>query len=518
MRSTLLLLLCLSALVLVPTSPAQADELTDKIQSIITAPEYKGSRWGILAVDLKTKAVVYALNPDMLFAPASVTKLYSCAAALLALGPDRRYQTPVHRRGEVDKGILKGDLIVVAGGDLTLGGRTTADGKLAFKDHDHIYAGYFSTNTELTDTDPLAGLKELARQVKAAGIVAITGDVLIDDRLFQRERGSGSGPSVVTPIVVNDNLLDLIVTPGEKPGEPATVKVRPETALYSVESKVLTLPWWKTAAISIETSGPGRIRVIGVISANTKPVIRIHSVSDPAQFARGLFIEALRREGIEVKADLNMAAAKLPEREDYAQLSHVAGLVSAPLSELLKVTLKVSHNPYASTLPLLIAVKHGKHTLADGMKLQGEVLAKLGVDVQSISLESGAGGGNGDRVSPRVTVQLLTALAARPDFATFESCLPILGVDGTLADVVGKDSPARGKVFAKTGTYTDADLLNQRAYLRSKALGGVMTTASGRKLAFAVFVNDVPLPKGIEPAREGKVLGKICEILYQGVR
>jgi D-alanyl-D-alanine carboxypeptidase/D-alanyl-D-alanine-endopeptidase (penicillin-binding protein 4) len=455
----------------------------------------------------------------MLFAPASVTKLYSCAAAMLAIGPDQRYETPVYRRGDVDSGVLKGDLVLVAQGDLTLGGRTQADGKLAFKDHDHVYAGYLSTQTELTDTDPLAGLNDLARQIKAAGIVAISGDLLIDDRLFQRERGSGSGPSIVTPIMVNDNIVDVIVTPAAKAGEPATIKVRPETALHRVESKVETVAREKVARLRLERTETGAIRVVGEISANMKPVVRIYSVEDPVRFARALFIEALRRAGVEVKAELDkMPSAKLPEREAYAKLPCVAKLESAPLSELLKVTLKVSHNPYASTLPMLLAAKNGKRTLADGMKLQRDALAQLGVDVTSISLESGAGGGNADRVTPRVTVQLLTLLAARPDFATFQACLPVLGVDGTLVDVVGKDSPARGKVFAKTGTYTDSDLLNQRPYLRSKSLAGVMTTASGRKLAFAVFVNDVPLAKGIEPAREGKVIGRICEILYQDAR
>jgi hypothetical protein len=34
-------------------------------------------------------------------------------------------------------------------------------------------------------------------------------------------------------------------------------------------------------------------------------------------------------------------------------------------------------------------------------------------------------------------------------------------------------------------------------------------------LILALYVNDVHLEKGIEPSREGKQLGKICEALYQ---
>ena len=56
---------------------------------------------------------------------------------------------------------------------------------------------------------------------------------------------------------------------------------------------------------------------------------------------------------------------------------------------------------------------------------------------------------------------------------------------------------------------------NERALLRSKSIAGVMTTAKGRTLVFAIFVNDVSLPKGVETSREGKLLGKICEIVYQ---
>jgi len=81
--------------------------------------------------------------------------------------------------------------------------------------------------------------------------------------------------------------------------------------------------------------------------------------------------------------------------------------------------------------------------------------------------------------------------------------------------VVGKSSPAKGKVSAKTGTYTDVDLLNDRILLRSKALAGYLTTKTGRPLAFTFFVNDVVLPRGVETTREGRALGRLCEILYQ---
>ncbi|HEV3204534.1 MAG TPA: D-alanyl-D-alanine carboxypeptidase, partial [Gemmataceae bacterium] len=193
----------------------------------------------------------------------------------------------------------------------------------------------------------------------------------------------------------------------------------------------------------------------------------------------------------------------------------VALFTSPPVSELIKVTLKVSHNLYASTLPILAAVHKGKSSLADGLRLQRQFLTDLGLPVDTISFGGGAGGANADATTARATVQLLLALAKRPDYPLFEAGLPILGVDGTLADTVPGDSPAKGKVRGKTGTLIWQDVMNDRLLLRSKALAGTMTTASGKNLVIALFVNDVPLQKGVDSTREGKVLGKLCEIIYQ---
>jgi D-alanyl-D-alanine carboxypeptidase/D-alanyl-D-alanine-endopeptidase (penicillin-binding protein 4) len=497
-------------------SLSAADDLANRIEAITNGPHYKQARWGILVVDAENGKTVYAHDADRLFLPASTTKLYSCAAALVALGADHKFETPVYRRGDLADGRLKGDLILVASGDLTLGGRTDSGGKVAFQDDDHTYANSFIGKAKLTDTDPLAGLKELAKQIAAAGIKRIDGEVLIDNRLFARAHGSGSGPDVLSPIVVNDNVVDVVITPADKEGEPAKVVLRPETSFVQMDAQVDTVAEKKEAHVELHAVGGERFLIRGRIPVNSRPLVRIFPVDDPAGFARALFIEVLRKEGVSVPASpLHAPQAELPEQASYARLPRVALLTSPPLSEVLKVTLKVSHNLYASTLPLLVAVKNGKRTLEDGLKAQRRILADLGVEVGTISFAGGAGGANADAVTPRATVQLLQAMSKRPDYEVYRACLPVLGVDGTLAEVVPADNPARGKVQAKTGTLGWHDAMNDRLLLRSKALAGTMTTQKGRTLFFAMFVNDVPLPPRGEPTREGKVLGKLCEIIYQ---
>ncbi len=176
--------------------------------------------------------------------------------------------------------------------------------------------------------------------------------------------------------------------------------------------------------------------------------------------------------------------------------------------------LKVSHNLQASTQPLLLAAKHGKRTLEDGLHVQRDVLRRLGVDVDTISFGGGAGGSSADLVTPRATVQLLLHMATRPDAAVYKAALPVLGIDGTLSEAVGPESPARGKVYAKTGTYFVDNTLRGRIVLTSKALAGYMTTTSNRELVIALFVNNVHLEKASETALVGKTLGRLCEVIY----
>jgi D-alanyl-D-alanine carboxypeptidase/D-alanyl-D-alanine-endopeptidase (penicillin-binding protein 4) len=204
----------------------------------------------------------------------------------------------------------------------------------------------------------------------------------------------------------------------------------------------------------------------------------------------------------------------LPATSDYSRLPRVGVFRSPPFRDVITVTLKVSHNLYASTLPCLVAAAKGHTTAEAGLREQQKVLRELGVDVGQVSFSGGAGGGAADHVTPRATVQLLQGMAKRPEWGAFKAAMPSLGIDGTLYDAVGENSQAKGKVFAKTGTLVWYDAVNDRILLKSKALAGTMTTRNGKELLFAFIVNNVPLPAGVTSAREGKVLAKLCEILY----
>src|SRR4029079_13357772 len=227
-------------------------------------------------------------------------------------------------------------------------------------------------------------------------------------------------------------------------------------------------------------------------------------------------IEALQRAGVEVSAGISIRhpEAKLPAKEEIEKLTRVAQLESPPFSENARLVLKVSHNLHASTLPLIVAAHNGKRTLADGLVLERAFLQKAGVEADAISFGGGAGGSRADYVTPKATVELLIAMMARQDFPLYERALPSLGVDGTLAKSIGQGSPARDKVHAKTGTLLWDDLLQGNSLLTSKALAGYMTTAKGRKLAFAAFVNGVHLRDGSDTKKIGGDLGKLAEIVY----
>jgi D-alanyl-D-alanine carboxypeptidase/D-alanyl-D-alanine-endopeptidase (penicillin-binding protein 4) len=493
---------------------AVSSGLEDSVRAITGQTPFAAAHWGIL-VERADGEPVLSLAADDLLAPASTVKLFTAAAALDMFGPDFRFETPLYARGELDEdGTLHGDLILVASGDFVMGGRALEGDRIDFADWDHTYANG-NPRSRLTRGDPTAGLAELATQVAARGVRKVAGDVLIDDRLFDSEPTTGSGPRTVSPIAINDNLIDLTIAPTVA-GARAQVTVRPFTKGIGVDNQVMTTAAGP-ARVQVHPVGLQDVVVVGQVPADQPPVIRVHEVADPATFARTLLIEALGERGVTVAASLGQPnnARRLPNHDEYPHLPRVARLLSPPFAEAAQLVLKTSHNLHASALPLLMAARRGQRTLNFGLSLEAEFLRRAGVDPLSISLASGAGGARGDFITPRAAVTLLQHMRSHGAAAAFRRALPVLGVDGTLAHVVDPRHPLRGRLQAKTGTYYWHDGLNDRCFLISKALSGYMQTARGDDLIFFIGVNNVPLASVEEVDRVGDLLVRICEAVWR---
>ena len=81
-------------------------------------------------------------------------------------------------------------------------------------------------------------------------------------------------------------------------------------------------------------------------------------------------------------------------------------------------------------------------------------------------------------------------VTAAPYGQVLMDALPILGKDGTLANVL-TDSPAAGKVQMKTGNRVAGTAADQIIVL-GNSLAGYIEAESGRRLTFMIGVSNVP--------------------------
>ncbi len=479
-----------------------------EISSVMQKPAYQNATWAMHVVDLDSGNAVYALNATTPTLIASVRKLFSVGMALNQLGADHRFVTPVYRQGAVDaSGTLSGDLILVASGDLTMGGRTNPDGSIAISNFDHNEANALE-NAVLTAPDPLAGYNSLATQIAAAGIRKVTGEVVIDDRLYQPFNFRKEFDA--KPIFVNDDVVDVIVDPGTVGGA-ATVDWRPRSAAFDVQSTLqmtaanapLTLDLTPEVPACIGAAGCAGI-VSGGLPAgfvppltNQYPLIRTFRIANPSNYARAVLIEALERAGVTVTAALleNNPVQVLPAPGSYAPGAQVAQLVSQPYADYAKLIQKVSYNLGADTSLMLFGLAaNGSTTLAGALAAEQSALStQFQISADQLHFIDGSGGGE-TTATPQAVTTLLTGMSKRTAYPAYLDALPVLGVDGSLSFVTDFTADptlagAKGQVHAKTGTFVDGPPLT----LKGQALAGYLTSKSGRHLVFIVAVANVPI-------------------------
>jgi D-alanyl-D-alanine carboxypeptidase/D-alanyl-D-alanine-endopeptidase (penicillin-binding protein 4) len=198
----------------------------------------------------------------------------------------------------------------------------------------------------------------------------------------------------------------------------------------------------------------------------------------PAIFAARALTRELRDVGIRV--DGRPGAAISPE-----DAPNVASTRSPRIARLAALVNRPSDNYAADSMLRLV----GSLIAADGSRAGGaQVVSRTIARRFGIAPEIRSGSGETilDRTSPRELVQLLIGMRARPEGRAFARSLSLAGRNGTLLRFDG--TVAEGRCQLKDGTRVDPEQANTTLNVT-----GYCTSASGRKFAFAVMMNGMPL-------------------------
>ena len=197
-------------------------------------------------------------------------------------------------------------------------------------------------------------------------------------------------------------------------------------------------------------------------------------VTDPALAAAASLTRRLRAAGIRVAHGPAHGVAPITATLACSERS-------ARLGRILAAMNKPSDNFLAEELLKGLGAGFGPGgTTAAGAGVAKAFLGSIGVS-GGFRLRDGSGLSYRDRLSARVVLKILGAMARRDDYRVFRRSLAVAGVDGTLKHRM-RGTAAAGNVRAKTGTLNDAS-----------SLSGYVTTSNGHLLSFSMLMNGHPV-------------------------
>ena len=503
--------------------------LATQITELVNGPAVSRDHWGILVTNLDG-GLIYGLNQAQLFEPASNAKIFTSAAAMALLGPDKHFETKVVAVGNLDrKGVLHGDLRLVGSGDANFGTQNLP---------------YVPPAARPKNPPPeppnIADIEQLADAVVAKGLREVQGNIVGDDRAsawvgypatWQIDDALWGYGAPVSALTVHDNEIGITVTPSKEAQStvslPASIQTTPDQPYYAIDNQVFTMGSGAgdcdARLLFHRDLGSKALQILGDIPPGAKPCTEQLAIEDPAEYAALALKAALERRGVKVTGaatTLHWDSQRLPgapgdvgrlpispqdrkHKDDFLQqlfdhpgtkftcdAQSVAGPVppketilathtSPRLLEDIVFTNKVSQNLHAELLVRDLGAAYTCGTDVPGsLNVVRQWLMHIGIDKDDFVFYDGSGLSNHDLVTPRATAKLLQFATTQPWFADWKASLPIGGEDGTLGGRFSKP-PLKDHLFAKTGTLGEA-----------RALSGYLDAASGRTVIFSIMVGN----------------------------
>ena len=204
------------------TAPRSRNDLADDLSSMLARA--KSGTWGVLVVSLSNGDTLFGHAPDMQLLPASTMKLFTSSLALDRFGAQGKFETVVLRTGLLGPdGVLHGDLVLRGAGDP-------------------------DARRKAADSSGEPPMDALARQVAAAGVKRVTGEVVGDASAFldghvpdgwRTRYLQASYAARVSALSFNENKITIVVRPG---GSHADLSFQPAVSGVPVSNVVKVTP------------------------------------------------------------------------------------------------------------------------------------------------------------------------------------------------------------------------------------------------------------------------------------
>lgn len=421
-----------------------------------------------LAIDLLNDSVVASIKDSISLPPASTVKLFSTATAIELLGPTYTPKTKVYTNTNIlHDSVLQGDLYIRGAADISLGSQ------------------YFNSEDSLS-----LFLWSWADLLYQKGVRKVSGHIIGDGSAFgyngvpngwaYEDIGNYYG-AYPAGLSIYDNWVRYYFQVPAPKLKPVLLKTFPVVPNLTLKNQLLAVTG--VGDNSLIYGGPYNYdrTIRGSLSANSPVFIVRGSMPDPELQFLQAFKEVLLLRGIQVDGQLiscrgNQDKLNLPI--DYTDLYLLLEHTGKSVKEIAYWTNMKSINVFAETLNSWIGYeKLGEGTTENGVKVMEEHWASR-INTLGMNLTDGSGLSRSNSVSAKNYCELLKYMYLSKNRDVFKATLPVAGVSGTLSSFC-KGQCAEGKIYAKSGTMR-----------RIKSYAGYVDTGSGKKIAFALIVNN----------------------------
>ncbi len=357
--------------------------------------------------------------------PASVEKILTTLVALDTLGPAYIWKTDVHLLGDVNDGILEGDLLLKGYGD-----------------------PYLVTER----------FWQLLRQIRQSGITEINGDLLIDDSYFDigdyDPAAFDREPLRAYNVAPNALLTNFKVVRYYFEPDPATsrVNVRLDPSLDNLgivnELRLAngSCRGYQRGITITSNEDVSRITFSGRFPSGCKHYSMDRTALSHNEFTYGLFMSLWQESGGRLTGQWKNTVVEY-------DLEPAFSFDSLPLADVITKVNKHSNNVMARQLLYTLGAEAfgPPGTEAAGRKVVRQWLADNGMDLAELRLDNGAGLSRESRMTARHIADLLRFAYHSAYMPEYLSSLALSGLDGTLSRRF-RNGALTGLAHMKTGS------------------------------------------------------------------